>query len=45
MLKFSLVVLFAMSMAMLTIGASHLPAPPTIGEGMSHVAVPGMAGL
>jgi hypothetical protein len=36
MLKFSLIVLFVMSMATLTIAASHMPLPPKIFSGKAH---------
>jgi hypothetical protein len=35
MLKVSLVILFVMSMATLTVAASYLPSPPQIGSGSS----------
>lgn len=38
MLKLSLIALFAMSMATLTIAASHMPTPPEI-RGAASVAV------
>jgi len=38
MLKLSLIALFAMSMATLTIAASYMPAPPAIATGRLAVA-------
>ena len=39
MIKFSLVVLFVMSLATLTVAASSLPAPPDIAQPASEVVL------
>ena len=39
MLKFSLVVLFAMTMATLTIAASAMPVPPEVGSRVTQIEV------
>jgi len=43
MLKLSLIALFAMSMATLTIAASHMPMPPDVGGATSRAATVAMA--